>query len=87
LNSDGKKPAKIYSTVEDLLLFINHIKQPAYSKRIKDKADKIGWSGGGDGLFNHDSYNFTGNYELVFFSNYDEIPFGDILKTVYNTKG
>lgn len=82
IENNGKNQAKIYSTVEDLSLFINHIKQPSYSNLIKNKADKIGWSGGGDGLFTHASYNFSGNYNLIFFSNYDEIPFGDILKTV-----
>ena len=82
IQTDDKNQAKIYSTVEDLLLFINHLKQPLYLNNIKNNEDKIGWSGGGDGILSHVEYNISGNYELAFFSNYDEIPFGDILKTV-----
>ncbi len=82
IQSDGKNQAKIYSTVEDLLLFINHIKHPPYSRKVKNKANKIGWSGGGDGILSHAEHNIPHNYDLVFFSNYDEVPFGDILKTV-----
>ena len=82
IENDGKNQAKIYSTVEDLLLFINHIKSPFYLYEIKNSENKIGWSGGGDGILCHAEHNISGDYELVFFSNYDEVPFGDILKTV-----
>ncbi len=82
IQDDGKNQAKIYSTVEDLLLFIMHIKDPFYIGKLKNKANKVGWSGGGDGILSHAEYNISGKYEFVFFSNYDEIPFGDILSTV-----
>ena len=82
IQSDGKNQAKIYSTVEDLFLFINLVKEETYLNKIKNNNNVIGWSGGGDGILSHAEYNISGDYELVFFSNYDEIPFGGILKTV-----
>lgn len=82
IGRNDKNQAKIYSTVEDLLLFINHIKNSPYREKIKNNSNKIGWSGGGDGILSHLEHDISKNYELVFFSNYDEIPFGDILKTV-----
>ena len=82
LGSDSKNQAKIYSTVEDLLLFIKQAKAEPYLNKLRNKKNTIGWSGGGDGILCHAEYNIEGDYELVFFSNYDDIPFGDILKTV-----
>jgi len=79
---DGKNQAKIYSTVEDMVLFINHVKGERFLNKTKNNNNVIGWSGGGDGILCHAEYNIDGNYELAFFSNYDEIPFGDILTTV-----
>ncbi len=81
VQSDGKNQAKIYSTVNDLILFIEHVKNEPYAKQLGNK-ERIGWSGGGDGILSHIEYNLAGDYELCFFSNYDEIPFGDIIKTV-----
>lgn len=82
IEKDGKNQAKIYSTVEDLMLFINHIKKISYREKIKNHSNKISWSGGGNGILSHAEYDISKKYEFVFFSNYDEIPFGDILKTV-----
>ncbi|MCW5518777.1 beta-lactamase family protein [Aureitalea sp. L0-47] len=82
INSKDKRQSKIYSTVEDLELFINHIKSDSYKDRIKNSKNTIGWSGGGDGILSHAEYNIEGDYNLIFFSNYDEIPFGQILNTV-----
>jgi hypothetical protein len=82
IQSDGKNQAKIYSTVEDLMAFIKLVKEETYLDKLKNKNNRVGWSGGGDGILSHAEYNIYGDYEFVFFSNYDEIPFGDILKTV-----
>lgn len=81
---DGdKNQAKLYSSIEDLSTFLDHIKKPKYFNKLKNKnRNTIGWSGGGDGILSHLEYNIDGDYELVFFSNYDEIPFGDIVLTV-----
>lgn len=83
LEKTGKNQAKIYSNMTDLLKFIDHMKSDAdYTAALKNKNNSIGWSGGGDGILCHASASLSSNYELVFFSNYDNIPFGDILETV-----
>ena len=81
---DGdKNQAKLYSSIEDLSTFLDHIKKPKYFNKLKNQnRNTIGWSGGGDGILSHLEYNIDGDYELVFFSNYDEIPFGEIVLTV-----
>lgn len=83
IQSSDKNQAKLFSTVEDLLLFLEFIKKEPYKTKLTNvDRNVIGWSGGGDGILSHVEYNITGNYEVVFFSNYDAIPFGNIIKTV-----
>ncbi len=82
IQKEGKNQAKIYSTIEDLLKFIDHVKQEPYRSILKNKSEEIAWSGGGDGILSHAKASLKSDYELVFFSNYDEIPFGKILETV-----
>jgi len=82
IENDGKNQTKIYSSTNDLLKFINYVKQEPYRSAMKNSNNSIGWSGGGDGIFCHASAVLESDYEFVFFSNYDDIPFGEILSTV-----
>jgi len=83
VQDSDKNQAKLYSNIEDLSTFLDHIKKPQYFNKLKNQnRNTIGWSGGGDGILSHLEYNIGGDYELVFFSNYDEIPFGDIVLTI-----
>lgn len=82
LEEDGMNQARMYSTRNDLLKFIDHVKQAPYPALLTNKNEEIGWSGGGDGILSHAKASVKSGYELVFFSNYDEIPFGEILETV-----
>ncbi len=78
-----KNQAKLYSNINDLSLFLDHIKTQRYIDQLTNKGrNTVGWSGGGDGILSHIEYNIAGNYDLLFYSNYDEIPFGDIVLTV-----
>ena len=83
IQSEDKNQAKLYSNISDLSAFLDHLKKPEYIERIRNKNRRtIGWSGGGDGILSHLEHNFNGHYDLIFFSNYDEIPFGDIVLTI-----
>ena len=83
IQNDDKNQAKLFSNINDLAIFLALIKSPKYSNKLKNKSrNTIGWSGGGDGILSHMEYNIDGNFELIFFSNYDEIPFGDIVLTI-----
>ena len=83
IQNGDKNQAKLYSNILDLANFLEFIKDPKYFEKLKNKnRNTIGWSGGGDGILSHMEYNIDGDYELIFFSNYDEIPFGDIVLTI-----
>lgn len=82
VQSRDKNQAKIYSSLSDLMLFIQQVKKEPYLAALKNKQNEVGWSGGGDGILSHAKASLDGNYEVVFFSNYDEIPFGDIIQTI-----
>lgn len=82
LESYGKNQAKIYSTLNDLMSFISLVKEAPYLSKLKNKTGNVGWSGGGDGIITHINSALESNYEIALFSNYDEIPFGDILESV-----
>lgn len=81
LKSD-KNQAKLYSSLEDLLKFIKYAKDEPYRSSLINKRGIIAWSGGGEGILSHAEANTKAGYEVVFFSNYDEIPFGVILKDI-----
>ena len=81
-SNESKNQARVYSTMDDLLKFINYVKEEPYRTPLTNKAGFIGWSGGGDGILSHAAAMLQSDYELIFFSNYDEIPFGKILETV-----
>ena len=78
----AKNQARIYSTLDDLLKFIDYVTEEPYLSPLANKSNEIGWSGGGDGILSHAKASLNSKYELVFFSNYDEIPFGEILDIV-----
>lgn len=80
--SEGKNQAKIFSTNSDLMKFITFVKSEPYASVMPDKNGNIGWSGGGEGIRTHAKASIKGNYEFVMFSNFDEIPFSQILADV-----
>lgn len=82
IEKDGKSQAKIYSTLEDLMKFIDYVKESPFREKLTKENNEIGWSGGGDGILTHAKASLNSGYEIVFFSNYDDIPFGEILEDV-----
>lgn len=82
MEPDGKNQARIYSTMDDLMSFIDLVKESPYRSKLKNKSGNVGWSGGGDGILTHANAALSSNYEFTLFSNFDEIPFGKILEDV-----
>ncbi len=78
IEREGKNQARIYSTLSDLMKFIEEIKKENYRQLLNKDKGYIGWSGGGEGIVSHARTSINSNYDLVFFSNYDEIPFKKI---------
>lgn len=82
IENSGMNQSRVYATMEDLLKFINYLKDEPFASELKNKNNIISGSGGGDGILSHVKADLSNNYDLVFFSNYDEIPFGKIIGDV-----
>ncbi len=81
-DESSKNQSIVYSSTKDLLKFIKLAKVEPYRSALMNRAGTIGWSGGGEGILSHAEANTNADYELIFFSNFDEIPFGNIIKDV-----
>lgn len=69
------KTARIFSTAEDLNLFLDHIRQEPYASLLKNESGVIEKSGGSDGIRVEIYTNLKAEYNFIFLSNFDEIPF------------
>lgn len=74
---DDCRVGHLYSTVEDLSKFINHLGNEPYFSALQDKSS-IGHAGGTGGKRAYVFKNYEKDYSIVFLSNYDEIPFQQI---------
>lgn len=74
------KTARIYSTAKDLNKFLNHIKREPFASLLKDKNGVIEKSGGNDGIRVEIYTNLNFNYNFIFLSNYEEVPFQKTLE-------
>lgn len=81
---DSKPQARLFSTADDLILYLNFLNQESYLSKLPNKKGIITHSGGSDGIRTHISLNTKGNYSYVFLANYDEIPFNEIIENVEN---
>jgi len=82
IEPEGKNQSRVYSTMADLMTFLDYMKDEPFSSGQMADNGIIGFSGGGDGILAHAKTSLTSEYDVVFFSNYDEIPFGDIIATI-----
>ncbi|PIY07892.1 MAG: hypothetical protein COZ18_15095 [Flexibacter sp. CG_4_10_14_3_um_filter_32_15] len=73
------KTGHLYSTVDDLNKFINHLENEPYFSALNEK-NQIGHAGGTQGKRAYTFKNYEQNYNLTFLSNYDEIPFQQIVE-------
>jgi len=80
---DSKPQARLFSTADDLMLFLNLLNQEPYFSAFSKK-NSIGHSGGSDGIRTHISTHPKENYSYVFLANYDAIPFKEIIKNMEN---
>ncbi|WP_291726111.1 serine hydrolase domain-containing protein [Bernardetia sp.] len=80
---DDCKVGHLYSTVEDLSKFINHLENEPYFSALQDK-NIIGHAGGTQGKRAYVFKNYEKEYSIVFLTNYDEIPFQQITEDLKN---
>ncbi|MFK7774625.1 MAG: serine hydrolase domain-containing protein [Saprospiraceae bacterium] len=74
------KMGKIYSTVDDLMSFLNHLEKEPFLSNLKNENGVIGHAGGTDGKRAYVHSNPDLKYKFVFLTNYDAIPFQKIVE-------
>ncbi len=72
---DEFKTARIYSTVDDLDLFLQAVEKEPYRSMLMDEEGLIEKSGGSKGVRAQVYSDFESDFRFVFLSNYDEMPF------------
>jgi len=75
--NDNMKTGNLFSTVDDLDKFLSKIDQTVNRDLIQDGI--IAHSGGTRGKRAHVERNYDKDYTLIFLSNYDQIPFEQIV--------
>lgn len=76
------KMGKIYSTMDDLISFLNYLDKEPFLSNLKNKNGVIGHAGGTDGKRAYIHSNPDLKYKFVFMTNYDAIPFQKIIEDV-----
>ena len=80
---DSKPQARLFSTADDLMLFLKFLNQEPYLSAFSKK-NSIGHAGGSDGIRTYISTHPKKNYSYVFLANYDEIPLTETIRDIEN---
>ena len=80
---DETKQARIFSTSQDLMRFLDKLREDPLSSNIA-KDSVIQQSGGSDGIRAHVHIDFQSNYQFVLLTNIDAIPFEKTIKDMIN---
>jgi len=73
--TDEFKTARLFSTAEDLDLFLKQLKNEPYRTALKNKNNIIAKDGGSKGIRAQVYLDLIHNFRFVLLSNYDEMPF------------
>ena len=84
LTKDEYRQARIYSTTDDLMLFLDFVKTEPFKSILKSENGVIHKNGGSDGSRAHIYTNTILNYSFVLLSNYDEFNFSQTSKDIVN---
>ena len=79
---DEMQMGNLYSTVDDLDLFLSFLDNPRYDELLVDGS--ISHAGGTRGKRAYVERNLTDNYTIVFLTNYDKIPFEKLVRDLQN---
>lgn len=75
------KTARIFSTAQDLNIFLKHLELKPFKTPLKNKEEIISKDGGSDGIRAQIYTDIENKFRFVLLANYDEIPF---FKTINN---
>jgi len=84
LSNNEFRQARLYSTIDDLKLFLNFVKTEPYKTLLKNSNGVIQHNGYSEGSYAYVHTNTILNYSYVFLSNYDEFNFSQTSNDILN---
>lgn len=79
IQQDEFRTARLFSTVDDLKKFLDHVKQVPYASFLKNKDGIIAKDGGSKGIRAQVYSDLENDFDFVLLTNYDEMPFFDTI--------
>jgi len=79
IQQDEFRTARLFSTVDDLKKFLDHVKQEPYASFLKNKDGIIAKDGGSKGIRAQVYSDLENHFDFVLLANYDEVPFFDTI--------
>jgi len=79
IQQDEFRTARLFSTVDDLKKFLDHVKQEPYASFLKNKDGIIAKDGGSKGIRAQVYSDLENDFDFVLLTNYDEMPFFDTI--------
>lgn len=79
IQKDEFRTARIFSTAEDLKIFLDHIKQEPIASFLTNEEGVIAKDGGSKGIRAQVYTDLRNHFDFVLLANYDEMPFFDAI--------
>ena len=79
IQQDEFRTARLFSTVDDLKKFLDHVKQEPYASYLKNEEGIIAKDGGSKGIRAQVYSDLENHFDFVLLTNYDEMPFFDTI--------
>ncbi|WP_127138282.1 serine hydrolase domain-containing protein [Flagellimonas oceanensis] len=82
IQRDEFRTARLFSTVNDLKKFLDHVKSEPYASFLKNEHGIIAKDGGSKGVRAQVYSDLENSFDFVLLANYDEMPFFDTIEDV-----
>lgn len=82
IQRDEFRTARLFSTVNDLKKFLDHVKSEPYASFLKNEDGIIAKDGGSKGIRAQVYSDLENDFDFVLLANYDEMPFFDTIEDV-----
>ncbi|MBO0331457.1 serine hydrolase domain-containing protein [[Muricauda] lutisoli] len=82
IQRDEFRTARLFSTVDDLKKFMDHVKQEPYASFLKNENGTIAKDGGSKGIRAQVYSDLVNDFDFVVLANYDQMPFFDTIEDI-----
>lgn len=82
IQHDEFRTARLFSTVNDLKKFLDHVKNEPFASALKNRNGIIAKDGGSKGIRAQVYSDLENHFDFVLLANYDEMPFFDTIEDV-----